>query len=178
MKRLVSLIVVGCLTIPAAASAALKSGDAAPSFHTQASLAGKPYAFDLDTALRSGPVVLYFFPAAFTSGCTAEAHAFAEASEAFKAQGASLIGVTSGNIDRVQEFSVSECRNKFAVAADPGAKIARSYKAVLGPMSMSDRTSYVITPDHKIAYVYSALRPDDHVKNTLDAVKAWRRANP
>ena len=176
MKRLLTTI-LAMAALPASAFASMKVGDVAPAFHTQASLAGKPYAFDLDAALRNGPVVLYFVPAAFTSGCTLEAHAFAEASDAFKAQGATLIGVTAGNIDRVQEFSVSECRNKFAVAADPGAKITKSYKAALGPTSMSNRTSYVITPDHKIAYVYSALSPDNHVKNTLDAVKAWRAAH-
>jgi len=176
MKRLPAMI-LALLALPATAFAALKVGDAAPGFRTRASLAGKPYDFDLDTALRNGPVVLYFFPAAFTAGCTLEAHAFAEAADQFWAQGATLIGVTAGNIDRVQEFSVSECRNKFAVAADPGAKITKSYKAALGPTSMSNRTSFVITPDHRIAYVYSALSPDNHVKNTLDAVTAWRRTH-
>jgi peroxiredoxin Q/BCP len=120
--------------------------------------------------------VLYFFPAAFTSGCTIEAHEFAEAADQFTKSGATLIGVTAGNIDRVQEFSVSECRNKFAVAADPGAKIASAYKAkmLIGP-GWSDRTSYVIGQDHKVAYVYSALSPDKHVANTLAAVKTLKK---
>lgn len=175
MKRLFGAL-LALLALPASALAALKVGDMAPLFSTEASLAGKPYAFDLNVALRNGPVVLYFFPAAFTAGCTIEAHAFAEAVDAFKAQGATLIGVTADNIDRVREFSVSECSNKFAVAADPGARITKSYKAAMGPMAISSRTSYVITPDRRIAYVYSALSPDNHVKNTLDAVTAWRRA--
>lgn len=175
-RLLISVAMATGLALPASAFAALKVGDTAPDFATQASLAGKTYPFNLDAALKKGPVVLYFFPAAFTSGCTLEAHEFAEASDDFAKQGATLIGVTAGNIDRVQEFSVSECRNKFAVAADPGGKIAKSYKSMMliGP-GWSDRVSYVIAPDHKIAYVYSALSPDKHVLNTLAAVKALKK---
>jgi peroxiredoxin Q/BCP len=177
MNRLmISAAALAAFALPASAFAALKVGDMAPTFTTQASLAGKAYDFNLDAALKKGPVVLYFFPAAFTSGCTIEAHEFAEAADQFTKSGATLIGVTAGNIDRVQEFSVSECRNKFAVAADPGAKIASAYKAkmLIGP-GWSDRTSYVIGQDHKVAYVYSALSPDKHVANTLAAVKTLKK---
>jgi peroxiredoxin Q/BCP len=174
MKKLAAAVasLLAFLAAPTLASAALKVGDTAPSFSAKASLAGKTFDFNLDAALKKGPVVLYFFPAAFTSGCTTEAHLFAEAADDYAKHGATLIGITAGNIDRVQEFSVSECRNKFPVAADPGAKIAKDYKSklLIGP-GWSDRTSYVIGRDHKIAYVYSALSPDKHVANTLAAVK-------
>jgi peroxiredoxin (alkyl hydroperoxide reductase subunit C) len=133
----------------------------------------------MEAALKKGPVVLYFFPAAFTSGCTIEAHEFADAAEQYKQMGATLMGITAGNIDRLTEFSVSECRSKFPVAADPGAKIAESYKSTLAIYpGHSDRTSYVITPDDKVIFAYSNLSPDQHVSQTLEAVKAWRMAHP
>ena len=157
------------------ASAALKEGVTAPDFQADASLAGNSFTFKLSDALKKGPVVLYFFPAAFTSGCTKEAHEFAEATEDFTKLGATVIGVTAGNIDRVAEFSKVECRDKFAVAADPGAKIAAKYDATLIVRpGWSDRTSYVIAPNGKVILSYSALNPDQHVEKTLDAVKAWK----
>jgi len=161
------------------AHAALKVGDSAPEFTAQASQAGKQFPFSLAEALKRGPVVLYFFPAAFTSGCTIEAHEFADASEQYKQMGATLIGVTAGNINRLTEFSVSECRSKFAVAADPDAKIAASYKSTLAIYpGHSDRTSYVIAPDDKVILAYSDLSPNEHVAKTLEAVKAWRMTHP
>jgi len=161
------------------AQAALKAGDVAPEFIAQASQAGKQFPFSLAAALKKGPVVLYFFPAAFTSGCTIEAHEFADASEQYKQLGATLIGITAGNINRLTEFSVSECRSKFAVAADPDAKIAESYKSTLAIYpGHSDRTSYVIAPDDKVILAYSDLSPNEHVAKTLEAVKAWRAAHP
>jgi peroxiredoxin (alkyl hydroperoxide reductase subunit C) len=161
------------------AQAALKVGDSAPEFTAQASQAGKQFPFSMAEALKKGPVVLYFFPAAFTSGCTIEAHEFADASEQYKQMGATLIGITAGNINRLTEFSVSECRSKFPVAADPDAKIADSYKSTLAIYpGHSDRTSYVIAPDDKVIFAYSNLGPDQHVAKTLEAVKAWRMAHP
>jgi peroxiredoxin len=163
----------------APAYAALPVGATAPEFTAQASQAGKQFPFSLAQALKKGPVVLYFFPAAFTKGCTIEAHEFADASDQYKKLGATLIGVTAGNIDRLTEFSVSECRSKFPVAADPDAKIAGEYKSTLAIYpGHSDRTSYVIAPDDKVIFVYSNLSPDAHVTKTLDAVKAWRDAHP
>jgi peroxiredoxin len=178
MKRLIALACAVSL-FAAPAVAALKVGAAAPDFSAQASQAGKQFPFRLSDALKKGPVVLYFFPAAFTSGCTIEAHEFAEASDDYKKLGATLIGVTAGNIDRLTEFSVSECRSKFPVAADPHAVIAKNYGAVLAVYpGLSDRTSYVIGPDDKVLFVYSNPGPDQHVAKTLEAVKAWRAAHP
>jgi peroxiredoxin (alkyl hydroperoxide reductase subunit C) len=165
--------------LAAPALAALAPGATAPDFTTEATMAGKAYPYNLDTELKKGPVVLYFFPAAFTPGCTTEAHEFAEAADQYKALGATVIGVTAGNVDRLKEFSVSECRSKFPVAADPDIKIAKSYDATLAMRpGWSDRTSYVILPDHKILASYSALNPDKHVQTTMDALKAWRDTHP
>jgi peroxiredoxin len=158
--------------------AALPPGAIAPDFTTQATLAGKPFTFSLADALKAGPVVLYFYPAAFTKGCTIEAHEFAEATAKFKAMGAKVIGVSHDPIETLNRFSVSECRNKFAVASDADLKIAKAYDARLLITSYSNRTSYVIAPDGKIIYAYSALNPDKHVENTLAAVEQWRNAHP
>src|SRR5580692_7251092 len=159
--------------------AALAPGAQAPDFTTQATLAGKPFTFSLADALKKGPVVLYFYPAAFTPGCTVEAHDFAEATAEFQALGATVIGVSHDDIDKLNKFSVSECRNKFAVAADPDQHIMKEYDAVLKMKpSLADRTSYVISPDGKIIYSYSALNPEQHVANTLAAVKQWAAARP
>ncbi|MBV8798788.1 MAG: peroxiredoxin [Alphaproteobacteria bacterium] len=173
------LCMAGALLLSAgSAGAALQVGGKAPSFTTQAALAGKEFTFSLADALKRGPVVLYFFPAAFTPGCTQEAHEFAEATDKFTALGATVIGVTAGNPNRVTEFSSVECRNKFAVAADPDEKIIKSYDAVLTKKpEWSDRTSYVIAPDGSILMSYTNLDPSEHVTRTLAAVKAWRDAH-
>ncbi len=158
-----------------AANASLAVGDNAPDFAIKAALGGKEFNFSLNAALKKGPVVLYFFPAAFTKGCTIEAHEFAEATDRFNKLGATLIGVTAGNADRVTEFSSVECRNKFAVAADADQKVIKAYDVVLPQKpEYSNRTSYVITPDHKIAFVYTNLEPDNHVSLTMQAVQDWR----
>lgn len=156
------------------AHAELKVGDKAPSFVTKASLAGKEFSFSLVAALSKGPVVLYFYPAAFTKGCTIEAHEFAEATDRFKSLGATVIGVSNDDIATLNRFSVSECRNKFAVASAKGNTIIKDYDAglMLKP-EMADRTSYVIAPEGKIIYVYSAMNPENHVANTMQAVEAW-----
>jgi peroxiredoxin len=160
----------------AAASAALPVGAPAPDFTTQAAIGGKAFTFSLAEALKKGPVVLYFFPKAFTSGCTVEAHNFAEATEKFNALGATLIGMSGDNIDTLKDFSVRECRNKFAVAADSGGKVMQQYDARLAFLpSTADRISYVITPAGKVAYVYSSMSPDNHVENTLKAVQGLSR---
>src|SRR3569833_2061421 len=133
MRARIALSTLAALVATTAtpALAALPVGAAAPDFTTTASVGGKDFSFTLKAALKKGPVVLYFFPAAFTAGCTAEAHAFAEATDDFKKEGATLLGVTAGNIDRVAEFSKVECRDKFAGGADPGGKVAKSYDSVL-----------------------------------------------
>ena len=157
--------------------AALKPGASAPDFTTEATLAGRPFTFALADALKSGPVVLYFYPAAFTKGCTIEAHEFAAATDKFKALGATVIGVSHDPIATLNQFSVSECRNKFAVASDADQKISKAYDAVLFFTSYSSRTSYVIAPTGEIVYAYTALNPDKHVQNTLAAVAKWQK-NP
>jgi thioredoxin-dependent peroxiredoxin len=179
MKRLIAAALAASLLAAGAAQAALKVGDAAPTFTAKASQGGKEFTFNMAAALKKGPVVLYFFPAAFTKGCTIEAHDFAEAAAEYQKMGATLIGVTSGNIDRLTEFSVSECRSKFPVAADPDAAIAKSYDSLLAIYpGHSDRTSYVIAPNGKVIFVYSDLKPDDHVTQTLAALKTWRASHP
>jgi peroxiredoxin Q/BCP len=157
------------------ADAALPAGAQAPAFQLQGALAGKPMTFSLQQALQKGPVVLYFFPAAFTKGCTLEAHDFAEATDDFKKLGATVIGVTAGNVDQVGKFSELECRNKFAVAADPGAKVAAEYQTQMqmGGKTLSDRTSFVIAPDGKILMSYTDRNPDAHIQKTMDAVKQY-----
>ena len=173
MKRLIGLLaMLSCATL---ATAALKPGDKAPDFSTQASLAGKPFDFSLAAALKNGPVVLYFYPAAFTPGCTVEAHEFAEATNDFQALGATVIGVSHDSIAKLNKFSVSECRNKFAVAADPDQHIMKSYDAILAKNPQyADRTSYVIAPNGTVIYSYTDMNPDQHVVNTMAAVKKWK----
>jgi len=174
MKRVLSGALLGCL-LATPALAALKPGDAAPDFTAPATLAGKEFTFSLADKLKGGPVVLYFYPAAFSSGCSVEAHDFAEATDRFKALGATIIGVSSDKIDVLDKFSTADCQSKFALAADPDLKVAKSYDAVLTKMlGYADRVSYVIAPDGKVLYSYSAMDPDKHVANTLAAVEKWR----
>ena len=173
MKRFVlaGLLAAGVAATPALA--ALDVNETAPDFTLHGYLAGKPVTFNLDQALKSGPVVLYFFPAVHTGGCNIEAHNFAEAADQFKKEGATLIGVTAGNLDQLQVFSneTQYCSGKFPVFADTGLKVAKEYKAttMLLP-GMSDRTSYVISPDHKIVLAYSAGNPTKHVEMTMGGV--------
>lgn len=172
LRRLCALVLF--LVVPYSAHAALEVGSTAPSFSIQASLGGNVSDFFLDEALKKGPVVLYFYPAAFTKGCTIEAHNFADAVDEYKQYGATVLGVSADNIEKLKEFSVSECRSKFAVAADPNTAVIKAYDAQMAfKPNMADRISYVITPDHKIYYEYTSMEPDDHVKNTLAAVKKW-----
>jgi peroxiredoxin len=172
------VIAMAGLAASAPIHAALQPGAQAPTFTTQATLAGKPFTFSLAEALKKGPVVLYFYPAAFTPGCTVEAHEFAEATAKFKALGATVIGVSHDPIDTLNKFSVAECRNKFAVASDADQSIMKSYDAVLAVKpEYADRTSYVIAPNDKIIYAYTAMNPDKHVENTLAAVEKWSAEN-
>ncbi len=178
MKRWMSVALSGAL-FSAPLYAALSSGTKAPDFTTQATLAGKPFSFSLADALKKGPVVLYFYPAAFTPGCTVEAHEFAEATDKFKSLGATVIGVSHDDIEKLNKFSVSECRNKFAVASDADQKITKAYDAVLAVKpEYANRTSYVIAPDGKIIYEYTAMDPEAHVGNTMAAVEKWKAAHP
>jgi thioredoxin-dependent peroxiredoxin len=179
LKRILNTLIAAAVLTAAGsaplAQAGLAEGAKAPDFTLQAALAGKETSFSLKKALSKGPVVLYFFPAAFTSGCTVEAHSFAEATDDFSKMGATVIGVTAGNVDRVAEFSKVECRDKFTVAADPGAKVAAQYDALMvgAKNPLSDRTSFVIAPSGKILLSYTDKNPEAHIQKTMDAVRAY-----
>ncbi len=166
------------LLLPGArAFAALAPGSIAPSFSAPASLGGKEFSFNLADALKKGPVVLYFYPAAFTAGCTIEAHDFADAIDQYKALGATVIGISMDKIETLDRFSVSDCRSRFAVAADPDGHIAGAYDAKMPLLHYATRTSYVIAPDGRVLLAYSARSPDEHVSRTLAAVKAYSQAH-
>lgn len=167
-----AILLAAVLTAPAAAS--LATGAKAPDFTLQATQGGNVFTFSLAAALKKGPVVLYFYPAAFTPGCTVEAHEFADAMDQYKALGATVIGVSHDPLDKLQKFSVSECRSKFAVAADTSQTVMKEYDAVLPQHPQyANRTSYVIAPNGTIVYTYTSLDPSLHVSNTLTALKAW-----
>ena len=172
VRNLVLALVLALGVSSAPAAAALAVGAVAPDFTTQVSLGGDVYTFHLADALKQGPVVLYFYPAAFTKGCTIEAHDFAAAIGQYKKMHARVIGISHDKIDVLNKFSVSECQSKFPVAADPDLSVAKMYDSILKQAPQyADRTSYVITQDGKIAYTYTALNPDKHVSNTLDALQ-------
>ncbi len=155
--------------------AALKVGQTAPDFTAQATLGGKPFTFSLSQSLSRGPVVVYFYPAAFTQGCTIEAHQFAAAMPDFAAAGATVIGVSADDIATLNRFSVSECQSKFAVASDADRKVMTSYDAKVPLLGFAKRTSYVIGQDGKVRFSYTDMDPDGHVSGTLAAVRALKK---
>ncbi len=186
MKReLLGVLLTGLVALPA--FAALKEGDTAPDFKTQASLAGKDFTFSLKNALEKGPVVVYFYPSAYTGGCNIQAHTFAVNSDKFAAAGATIIGVSLDSIKRLNDFSADPqyCAGKFPTASDADGKIARSYdlKVMEGRPGMKDtrgvdighgfteRTTFVITPDGKIAATIGGLAPADNVDKALAEVQ-------
>jgi len=165
-------VAVAGFASPMRADAALAVGAKAPDFTTRGAKAGKIFRLHLADALKKGPVVLYFFPAAFTKGCTAEAHEFAEGTDDFTKAGATIIGMANDPVDTLARFSKEECRDKFAVAS-AGPDIIKAYDVALPMLSgRSNRTSYVITRTGRIAYAYTALDYSQHVQNTLGAVKS------
>ena len=172
MRRIIlglaaALAIVGAAPI----GAALPIGRVAPDFRTMGALNGKPFRLHLAEQLKSGPVVLYFYPKAFTKGCTLEARAFSEATPQFAAAGARVIGLSADDLPTLKRFSVEHCRGKFPVAtATP--KIIRDYDVKLPVVSLSNRTSFVIARDGRIVFVHSELDWKDHVAKTLAAVKA------
>jgi len=173
MKKFAALAAALALTMsPAAAS--LPTGAKAPAFSTQAALAGKQFGFNLRSALAKGPVVLYFYPKAYTKGCTLEANAFAEATPEFRKWGATVVGLSNDDIETLKRFSKEECRDQFAVAA-ANPKIVKAYDAKLvrdgKDTGLTQRTSYVIDQQGRIAFVHSDLDYKDHVRLTLEAVK-------
>lgn len=185
MRSYFSILTIALATAAAIATpalGALKTGDVAQDFTTRGALGGKVFTLHLKEALKKGPVVLYFFPAAFTPGCSAEARAFAESIDQFKAQGATVIGMSADPVDKLADFSTKECASKFPVAsAGPG--IIKNYDVALtytdkGGQSrtITNRTSYVIARDGRIVYTYSDPGAEMHVRNTLDAVRRLHAA--
>lgn len=177
-KLLLGLIVglvVGLAAVPA--QAALPVGAKAPDFVTAGAVGGRPFRLHLKQELRKGPVVLYFFPKAFTKGCTLEAHAFSEAAAQFRKAGAEVIGMSADDLPTLQRFSVEECRSAFPVASASPATI-KAYDVALPVVNrlvnMTDRTSYVIAPSGRIAFVHSDLDWSQHVAKTLAAVQALK----
>ena len=171
-----NLLVCACVAalLATPAFAALQPGSKAPDFAARASIGGKQFKFALGEALKKGPVVLYFYPAAFTPGCTIEAHNFADAMDDFQKLGATVIGVSHDSIQTLDKFSLTECRSKFPVAADTDAKIMKSYDAVQDSRAeYAQRVSYVIAPDGRVLYSYTAGDPTHHVEYTMAAVKKY-----
>ncbi|MBB5711995.1 peroxiredoxin [Sphingomonas xinjiangensis] len=159
--------------------AALAPGATAPDFSANGAVAGKPTSIHLAAALKKGPVVLYFFPAAYTGGCNAEAHAFAEALPDFTKAGATVIGMTAGNVDQLQKFSAEHCAGKFAVAA-ASPQVIRGYDVLLkkpggSGSALTTRTSYVIAPNGRILFAHNDMNPAGHVRLTLEAVRKFRQ---
>jgi peroxiredoxin len=177
------------LTVPALA--ALKQNEKAPDFSAKASLAGKEFGYSLSAALKKGPVVVYFYPSAFTGGCNIEAHTFAENKEKFDAAGATIIGVSRDSITRLNAFSADPqyCAGKVAVASDPDGTIANSYgltkmdikagmkdsRGVEIDHDFTERTTFIVAQDGKVAATFSTsddkLSPADHVQKSLAAVQ-------
>lgn len=192
MKRLVMGAVVSAtfaaLAVPA--YAALKQGDAAPDFKAPASLAGKEFQFSLKDALKKGPVVVYFYPSAYTGGCNIQAHTFSENSDKFKAAGASIIGVSLDKIGTLNEFSADPeyCAGKLPVASDVDGKIAKSYdlkvmdarpgmKNTKGneiDHGFAERTTFIVTPDGKVSSTIGGVKPDENVMKALEAVQGLK----
>src|SRR5476649_1965454 len=190
----VRALVAATMAVPA--FAALKQNDKAPDFSAKASLAGKEFAFSLKAALKKGPVVVYFYPSAFTGGCNVEAHTFAENKDKFDAAGATVIGVSRDSIARLNAFSADPqyCAGKIAVASDPDGAIAKSYnltkmdikpgmkdtRGVEIDHDFTERTTFVVTPDGRIAATFlttdDKISPADHVAKSLAVVKELAHA--
>ncbi len=176
MRKLLFGIAAASL-FSAPSHAALKVGAKAPDFVTEGAVGGKPFRLHLARELRKGPVVLYFYPKAFTKGCTLEAHAFSEAADDFRKAGAQVIGLSADDLPTLKRFSVEECRNAFpvAIATRPVIKAyAVAMPVVNRVRPMTNRTSYVIGRDGHIAMVHSELDWSEHVAKSLAAVKALK----
>jgi thioredoxin-dependent peroxiredoxin len=184
-KLHLTLLLAGALSVPA--MAALKAGDPAPQFTAPASLAGKEFTFSLKEALAKGPVVVYFYPSAYTNGCDIQAHTFAVNRDKFTAAGASIIGVSLDSIQRLKDFSSDPnyCAGRFPTASDADGSIAKSYdlKVQQGPAGLKDvrgveighafaqRVTFVVTPDGKIVDTIGGVAPDKNVEEALEAVQ-------
>ena len=185
MRKLLFGFIAAAIALPAIA--ALEAGDMAPMFEARASLAGEEFDFSLADALENGPVVVYFYPSAYTQGCNIQAHEFAANMEAFEAAGASVIGVSLDSIERLNDFSADPeyCAGKLAVASDADGSIAASYElqVMAGRAGMVDtrgveidhgfaeRTTFIVLPDGRIAETIGGVSPMDNVQNSLEAVQ-------
>ncbi len=185
MKLLVAAVLAASIALPAAA--ALKEGDNAPDFKAQASQAGKAFGYSLKDALKKGPVVVYFYPSAYTGGCNVQAHAFAVNQEKFAAAGASIVGVSLDSIARLNDFSADPeyCAGKIAVASDADGRIAKAYDLTVREATpgrkdtrgkdidhgFAERTTFIVTPDGKVAAVVGGLAPGANVEQALQAVQ-------
>lgn len=194
MKRfLVGALLSGAVMLPAYAS--LTNGEVAPDFKAQASLAGKEFTFSLQDALKKGPVVVYFYPAAYTRGCNIEAKTFADNADAFAAANATIIGVSQDSIEKLKDYSADPeyCAGKFPVAADAGGKITASYKLETMKLDrkvtdtrgaevthgLTERTTFVITPDKKVIATLSSnddkVQPHEHAEKSLQIVQSLKK---
>ncbi|HZX96358.1 MAG TPA: peroxiredoxin [Myxococcales bacterium] len=187
---LATLILSAAFTRPALA--ALKEGDKAPEFKAPASLAGKEFKFALKDALKKGPVVVYFYPAAFTGGCNVQAHTFSENSDKFAAAGASIIGVSLDKIATLNQFSADPqyCAGKVPVASDADGKIAKSYDLQIRDEKpgakntrgdeighgFAERTTFIVTPNGKVAATIGNMAPADNVAKALETVQQLKTA--
>lgn len=174
---MIRLVATALLALTAAwpARAALDIGDSAPDFTTAAALSGTVFQYSLADALKKGPVVVYFFPAAYSEGCSYEAHLFAEAVPEFQALGATVVGVSGDDIDTLSKFSVQACQSRFPVASDERQSVMKSYDAVLRTRpEFANRVSYVIAPDGKVVYHYMSLNPTKHVEKMLGALRSMK----
>lgn len=169
-----ALLSFGTVLASPPAAAELANGGKAPAFATRAALAGDEFGFTLSAALAKGPVVLYFYPKAFTRGCTLEANAFASSMPQFKAAGASVIGMSNDDIATLKRFSREECRDAFPVGVATPAIIA-AYDVAMGNSGLANRTSYVIARDGRIVMVHSDGDYRGHVEKTLAAVRALKK---
>ena len=157
--------------------AALDIGEPAPDFSAPAARNGATYQYSLAEALKNGPVVLYFFPAAYSEGCSVEAHHFAVSIPQFEAFGATVVGVSGDDIETLTKFSVQACQGKFPVAADQKQTVMKSFDAVLKTRpEYANRISYLIAPDGSILFHYMSLNPTKHVEKMLGALKNWSEA--
>jgi len=184
-KFLLGCLLTTAFTLPAVA--ALKEGDVAPDFQTQASLAGKAFSYSLKDALKTGPVVVYFYPSAYTGGCNIQAHTFAVNTEKFAAAGATIIGVSLDSIERLNDFSADPeyCAGKVAVASDKDGSIAKAYDLVVKEAAagkkdsrgvdidhgFAERTTFIVTPEGKIVATIGGIKPAENVEKALEAVQ-------
>ncbi len=173
MRKFLTALIMGLIALPA--SAALPQGARAPDFVTTGAVGGKAFKLRLKDQLRHGPVVLYFFPQAFTKGCTLEAHAFAEAIPAFRKAGARVIGMSSDDLPTLKKFSTEACRSAFPVATATPATVNAYDVAWKEKPGLTTRTSYVIARDGRIVMVHDDLQYSKHVEKTLAAVRALKK---